>query len=91
MLVEAENHLYSVVWRYEYPNGIRKTTCIIKDGVGKDVPRVAEASATLNHADIDCKNCARKVTLNRVLNIAQFGKETKNLFWQAYRQMRGRW
>jgi hypothetical protein len=98
MLVQFEGNTLSIVWRYEFPNGVRKTTCIIKNGIGKEAPRLAEASASCNVKDTDCKKCARKVTLNKVLNVAGFNKEQKRLFWNSYKAMsisdknpEGRW
>jgi len=88
MLVKLGENTLSIVWRYEYPNKIRKTTCIIKDGIGREASRIAEASVVCNVADTDCKNCARKAALNKVLNIAEFSKEVKRVFWEAYKNMR---
>lgn len=89
MLIQLNNSTLSVVWRYEFPNGVRKTTCIIKNGIGKQAGRVAEASASCNVHDVDCKSCARRVTLNKVLNVAGYTKEQKRLFWSSYYTSRG--
>lgn len=89
MLVQIGNNTLSVVWRYEFPDGRRKTTCIIKSGIGKEGKSIAEASAKLNVKDADCKSCARKVTLHRVLDIAGFNKEQKRIFWLSYYTSRG--
>lgn len=98
MLVQLNGNTLSIVWRYEFPNGVRKTTCIIKAGIGKQADRIAEASASCNVHDTDCKRCARKVTLDKVLNVAGFNKEQKRLFWEGYKKMgiseknpEGRW
>lgn len=88
MLVKIDDKTLSVVWRYEYPNGVRKTTCMIKNGIGKEAPRLTEASASCNVNDQDCKNCARKVTLQRVLEKFTADKVVRALFWKSYKEMR---
>lgn len=103
MLVKMPNdQLLSIVWRHEqvkcskrfegtvYENKIvRKTTCIVKNGIGKEVPRIGEASTTQSPLDTDCKNCGRRISLDRVIKKLDIAREDRHLFWEAYKDMRG--
>jgi hypothetical protein len=102
MLVTLPNNrLLSVIWRYEEATSkkkgfegipVEKTTCIVKDGIGPEASRIAEASSVRSPLDRPCKNCGRRVSLDRVIKQLNIPREQRHLFWNAYFEMRnGRW
>ena len=102
MLITLPNdQLLSLIWRYEKVESkkkgfegtiVEKTTCIVKNGIGPDAPRIAEASSTRSPLDKPCKNCGRRVSLDRVIKQMNIPREQRHIFWDAYFQMRnGKW
>lgn len=102
MLVTLSNNkLLSIIWRYDdvetmkrgYAGQlVKRTKCIVKDGIGKEVPVLTEGIAIQSPEDLDCKNCARRFSLSRAIKTLNLPKEDRTRFWVAYRAMRnGKW
>lgn len=115
MLVQSDNNMFSVVWRYDtiplsaeeikHHDGLLMirskkskkinptkivTTCIVREGTGKEAKVLTEGKAYCGVKDQFCRNCGRKVAMHRALcSIDNFSKDVRRIFWEAYAQMRG--
>ena len=89
MHVTIDERNYSVIWRYD---SVQKkkylqkiTTCSLKRG--DEV--IATGNTVCYKGDCFRKNEGRKISMARALHgVAQFGKEVRTQFWNAYREMR---
>lgn len=95
MTLTINGQLFSFVFRYteDVPNPklagetCKQTTCIIREGTGKEAKEVARANSYCNIRDHFCKSCGRIKAFTRAVKELQLDRAGRTSFWSAYGEM----
>lgn len=100
MTLELDGILFSFVFRYkdDVPNPkltgemCKQTTCIIRQGTGKEAEEVMRANSYCNVRDVFCKQCGRVKAFTRAVRDLKLNRAGRKAFWDAYATMiNGKW